>query len=83
MNQLPSTGEEDESIYPTHPESARHCVYLGTAALHGAALVFVMLTMRLRFELEAQAQLYREGILMGCTVILFIPIYLELARLLG
>ena len=63
--------------------------FLGIAFIVGplifllAALEFVRITAQLGFELAAQEQLYREGILMSYAVILFIPIYLELARLLG
>ncbi|MCA9874652.1 MAG: hypothetical protein KC441_13375 [Anaerolineales bacterium] len=63
--------------------------FLGIAFIVGpllfvlAALVFTLITMQLGFELEAQEQLYIEGIIMSYAVILFIPIYLELARLLG
>lgn len=48
-----------------------------------AALVFTVITMQHGLELEAQERLYSEGILMGYALIVFIPIYLDLARLVG
>jgi hypothetical protein len=63
--------------------------FLGIAFIVGpllfilAALVFTVITVQHGSELEAQERLYTEGFFMSYAVILFIPIYLELARLLG